>query len=290
MILTHILARGIGYHVQRIPGAVIEPIKACVTSKVFGFTTGSHAQNGFLRTDRHQNEFVAPIGHVYKENIFCIENAIGFPARVQHLTVRTNIAFTQRARRAIDGLIQLPVRVCKVIQWHVTRGVENCPLLCIAQLRKRLVGCIGVVTTWAITDSNLAYRNLFVACIRPVHHFCVSGGCAAARVVIQVVNALNQHFDKFKVVWCCWIEIPNLLQSHIHGLVAAAHHHALGTHLLGNLGGNPSHFGHQDHTIRHLDGVNHHLNFFFYRGVNRHQHGLNRTHIGIGIESDAAPC
>ena len=102
------------------------------------------------------------------------------------------------------------------------------------------------------------------------------------------MHPFDQHFDKLAGIGCIRVEVADLLQINRHGLVAAAYHHQVGTDLLGNLRRHPGNFRYQHGTIRHLDGVHHHFDLFFGCHIDRHQHGLDRSHIGIRIERDIA--
>ena len=55
------------------------------------------------------------------------------------------------------------------------------------------------------------------------------------------------------------------------------------------MGGDPGDFRHEYDTVRHLDRVHDHLDFFFLGHIHGHQHGFSRGDVGICIERDIAP-
>ena len=207
---------------------------------------------------------------------------------MQSLAIGTHKTLGQSARRAVDGLIELPVRVGKVVHRHVTGAVEHSPFLRITELGKGTVGVRGVVATGTIRHWHFTHRHLLVARLAPVHQLGIGGRRGLTRGVVEVMHAFNQHFDKLAIIRGSRVEIPDLLQVDLHGLVAAAHHHFFSADLLGDLGWHPGNDRHLDHAVRHLDGVDHHLDFFLGGHIHRHQHGLDRGHIGVGIERDIA--
>ena len=146
-----------------------------VTRQVLGLAAGGHTQNSLLRTDRHQDVFVAPIGDIDIKHIFGGggKTARGIPSGMQGFTIGANKTLSQRTGGAVDGLIELPVAVAKVIQRHVAGGVEHRPFLRIAKLGEGTVTGCGVITGGPVRSGHTAGGYLLVASIVPIgssHH------------------------------------------------------------------------------------------------------------------------